>query len=185
MITYISILRGINVSGKNIIRMEILRELYEGLNFLNIKTYIQSGNVIFQFRKSENTELELIISSQIKKKFGFEVPVIVLTLAEMKDIIERNPYKADKTKDIKFLHATIFTSRPEQINYEIINEVKLPGEDFKLIERTVYLYCPYGYGKTKLSNTFFEKKLKVGATTRNWRTILELLSIAEGNKLNS
>jgi len=185
MITYISILRGINVSGQKIIRMDILRELYDGLNFLNIKSYIQSGNVIFQFRKSENTELENMISSQIQKKFGFVVPVIVLTLEEMKNIIERNPYKADKTKDSTFLHVTILTSKPENINLETINEVKLPREEFELIERAVYLYCPYGYGKTRLSNTFFEKRLKVGATTRNWRTTLELLNIAEGNPHNS
>jgi len=183
--TYISILRGINVSGQKIIRMDILREIYESLNFLNIKTYIQSGNVIFQFRKSENIDLEKLISSQIQKRFGFEVPVIVLSLDEMKDIIERNPYTAENTKDITYLHVTILSSNPEQINFETINEVKFPGEEFELIERAVYLYCPYGYGKTKLSNTFFEKKLKVGATTRNWRTTLELLNIAKGIQHNS
>ena len=180
MITYISILRGINVSGQKNIKMDVLREQYDGLKFLNIKSYIQSGNVIFQFKKSENAQLEKMISSQIQKKFGFEVSVIVLTMEEMKELIERNPFKADKTKDNSFLHVTILTSKPEQINIETINEVKLPGEEFELSERVVYLYCPDGYGKTRLSNTFFEKKLKVGATTRNWRTTLELLNIAEG-----
>jgi uncharacterized protein (DUF1697 family) len=183
--TYISILRGINVSGQKLIRMDMLREIYEGLDFRTIETYIQSGNVIFQFTKSENTDLEKIISNQIQKRFGFEVTVIILTLEEMKDIIERNPYKADKTKDIAHLYVTILSSKPEQINLETIHDVKLPGEEFELIERAVYLYCPYGYGKTKLSNTFFEKKLQVGATTRNWRTALELLNIAKSNQHNS
>lgn len=181
MTTYISLLRGINVSGQKMIKMELLTEMYKGLYFENIQTYIQSGNVVFQFKKSENKDLEEIISSQIQKSFGFEVPVIVLDKDELKAIIQCNPYKADKTKDVPFLHVTFLSSVPEQINLDTISRSKSSGEELSLIERTVYLYCPKGYGKTKLTNTLFEKRLKVGATTRNWKTTLELLDIAEGN----
>ena len=179
MITYISILRGINVSGQKMIKMDALREIYEGLNFKNVTTYIQSGNVIFQFKKSENSDLEKIISGQILKKIGFEVPVIVVKLDEFKIITGSNPFLGDKTKDTSYLHVTFLSSVPEQINYEIIDKVKLSGEELVLINRAVYLYCPNGYGKTKLSNTFLEKKLKTGATTRNWKTTIGLLNIAE------
>jgi uncharacterized protein (DUF1697 family) len=179
MTTYISILRGINVSGQKRITMDALKKMYEDLHFMNILTYIQSGNLVFQYIKSEQKDLEQKISSQIEKNFGFFLPVIVLNTVELKEIIERNPYLVDVTKDISHLHVTFLSSEPEQIDSEIIYKHKLPGEEFTLIEKAVYLYCPNGYGKTKLSNTFFENKLKVNATTRNWKTTTELLSIAE------
>lgn len=181
MITYISFLRGVNVSGKKMINMDVLKEMYVGLHFLNIKTYIQSGNVVFQFKNSENSDLEEIISAQILKSFGFEVQVIVLKIDEFKIITGSNPFIGDKTKNTSFLYVTFLSSVPKQVNYEIFDHYKLPGEDLVLINRAVYLYCPNGYGKTKLSNTFFEKKLHTIATTRNWKTTIELINLAESN----
>jgi len=174
-------LRGINVSGQKMIKMDVLKEIYKSLHFMNIQTYLQSGNVVFQFKKSENNDLEKKISSQIQKSLGFEVPVIVLEADELKDVIEMNPYKDDKTKNISYLHVTFLSSKPEPVNLDTINKIKSPGEELSLIERAVYLYCPNGYGKTKLSNTFLENRLNVVATTRNWKTTLQLLNIAEGN----
>ena len=182
MTTYISLLRGINVSGQKMVKMPVLKEMYESLHFTNILTFIQSGNVVFQCKKSENKDLEKIISGQIQKNFGFEVPVIVLDTDELTAIIERNPYKDDNTKDISYLHVTFLSSTPEQINFETIPKLKSPGEEISLIERAVYLYCPNGYGKTKLTNTLLENRLKVGATTRNWKTTLELLNMAGGQQ---
>jgi len=181
MITYVSLLRGINVSGQKIIKMDALKELYESLHFECVRTYIQSGNIVFQFKKSKNKYLVEKISSRMRIHFGFEVPVIVLEADELKDIIERNPFKADKIKDISYLHVTFLASEPEQFNYDLINKVKSPGEEISLIGSAVYLYCPNGYGRTKLTNTFLENRLKVGATTRNWKTTLELLNIAQTN----
>lgn len=181
MTTYISLLRGINVSGQKIIKMNILKEMFESLHFENVKTYIQSGNIVFQYKKSENNDLVIKISNQIQKYFGFEVPVFVLKTDELKHIVWNNPYKDDKTKDISFLHVTFLSSVPEQINFESINKVKSQEEEFELIDRAVYLYCPNGYGRTKLTNTFLEHKLKTGATTRNWKTTMELLRIADNS----
>jgi uncharacterized protein (DUF1697 family) len=178
MITYISILRGINVSGQKMIKMTALKELYEAMKFSNVRTYIQSGNVIFQFAETQNTGLEKKISDQIAAHFGFEVPATVLRTEELKGIIERNPFAGDKTKETSFLHVTFLSSKPEFFDSDAINKVKATGEELALIERAVYLYCPFGYGKTKLSNTFLENKFKVKATTRNWNTTLELLNIA-------
>lgn len=179
MTTYISILRGINVSGQKMIKMDAVKEMYEDLHFRNIQTYIQSGNVVFQYYKSKQKDLELTISHQLQNKFGFDVPVIVLETVELKNIIEGNPYKDDQTKNISHLYVTFLSSRPERIDTEMIYQKKSPTEEFSLTEKAVYLYCPNGYGKTKLTNTFFENKLKVGATTRNWKTTIELLNIAE------
>jgi uncharacterized protein (DUF1697 family) len=179
MTTYISIIRGINVSGQKKIKMDALKKMYEDLHFSNIQTYIQSGNVVFQYSKSGQKALENKISGQIEKCFGFFAPVIVMNTDELKDIVEKNPYIADKTKDIACLHVTFLSSKPEQIDFEKIDKNRLPGEECSLMGNAVYLYCPNGYGKTKLSNIFFENKLKVRTTTRNWKTTTELLNIAE------
>lgn len=179
METYISILRGINVSGHRIIKMEKLRELYADLGFKNVKTYIQSGNVVFQAKGKSNDELSLKIEKSIKENLGFEVPVIVIELKELKQILKSNPFLKDKTKDISFLHITFLSGNSNQEDLDKIINVKYEQDEFNSIKKAVYLYCPNGSGNSKLTNTFFENKLKVNATTRNWKTALELLNIAQ------
>ena len=181
MMTYISIIRGINVTGNKLLKMDDLRKMYEGLHFKNVRTYIQSGNVIFQHDSSELKELEGKISAEIKNHFGYDVAVMVLKTGELADIIHRNPLKNDPTRDIAFMHVTILSSDPGPVNLEFINSKKAPGEELFLAGRAIYLYCPYGYGKTRLNNNFLESRLKVKATTRTWKTALELLRIAESN----
>jgi uncharacterized protein (DUF1697 family) len=139
--------------------------------------------VVFQCDKSEQKDLALRISQLLQKKFGFNIPVIVLEIAELKSIIESNPYQHDPSRDISHLHVTFLASEPEPFDINTIDPYKSPNEELTLTEKAVYLYCPNGYGKTKLTNAFFENKLKTGATTRNWRTTTELLHIAE--KLNT
>lgn len=178
METYISILRGINVSGQKRIKMEDLKRLYAGLGFINIQTYIQSGNVIFQSDKAETHDLELKISSRINQEYSFEVPVIVMETDVLKNIIINNPFTSYPGKDESFMHITFLSSEPEPDKISKLNEIKYPGEEFVLIGNAVYLYCPNGYGNTKLNNGFFENKLKVVATTRNIRTSGELLKMA-------
>ena len=182
MTTYISILRGINVSGQKMIKMDALKEMYKDLHFTNIQIYIQSGNVIFQNIQSKQTDLGQKISKELMRKFGFEIPVIVLDTFELKEIIEKNPFVSDETKDISHLHVTFLSSKPELIDSSLFYQKKAPEEEFAITENAVYLYCPKGYGQTKLTNAFFENKLKVGATTRNWKTTLELHRIAEKQK---
>lgn len=179
MTTYISILRGINVSGKKLIKMDVLRELYERLGFQNIITYVQSGNVIFTSKNSNPHELELKISRKIENDFGFNVPIIVLTIDQLTRIIEQNPFSKDLDKDPAFLHVTFLASQPEPYDLKIIEGKKQNEEEILISNEVVYLYCPNGYGRTKLTNTFLETKLKIGATTRNWKTTNELLRLAE------
>jgi uncharacterized protein (DUF1697 family) len=179
MKTYISILRGINVSGQKIIKMESLREICEALGFSEVRTYIQSGNIIFSFAETDEIALGGLISGAIQKKFGFEVPVIVLTANELKEVLECNPFKDDPEKEISFLHITFLSSVPQNPDLLKIDEKKFPGEEFSLKGRVVYLYLPKGYGTTKLSNAFIEKVLGVTATTRNLKTSLELFRMTE------
>ena len=175
---YISILRGINVSGKNLIKMADLRSSFEKMGFKQVSTYIQSGNIIFFAKQMQEDVIEQTISQHLKKDFGFEIPIIVLTKDALENIIERNPFAKDPDKDPAFIHVTFLASTPGNFNISEIESKKQDGEEFLLTDNSIYLYCPNGYGNTKLNNNFFEKKLQVKATTRNWRTTNELLKIA-------
>jgi uncharacterized protein (DUF1697 family) len=176
---YISILRGINVGGRKSIKMDALKKMYENLNFENIRTYVQSGNVIFLSKQNDPKKLEKAISSQIKFDFGFDVPVIILSVETLESIIENNPFSKEKTKDTSFLHVTFLAERPLHFEKKSLMEKKHEDEEVEFTSKAIYLYCPMGYGNTKLNNNYLETKLKVTATTRNWKTTTELLKLAK------
>ena len=179
MPTFISVLRGINVSGHKIIKMKALQEMYEHLGFQHVRTYIQSGNVVFESIEADPEKLEKMIAGEALKSFGFEVPVIVLPKDTLRDISMQNDYISNRGEDISKLHVTILSKEPDKILVDRIRKEEYLPDDFIITGRTIYLFCPNGYGNTKLSNTFFERKLTVQATTRNWKTILELVKMCE------
>jgi len=176
--TYIAILRGINVSGQKMIKMAELKDLFTGLKCTNVRTYIQSGNVIFESAIDAET-LEKKIEKQIEKVFGFEVPVLVRSVEEMKKVLEKNPFLKDKKVDPEKLHVTFLSEVPSKENIEATNKLSFEPDQFILAKKEVYVHCPDKYGTTKINNTFFEKKLKVTATTRNLKTVKELIRIGE------
>ena len=178
MQTYIAILRGINVSGHKLIKMEALRKLFDEIGFKNTKTYIQSGNVVFQGKQVKVQDLEKKIASSILKEFSFEVPVLVKEADELDIVLKNNPFINKRKEDITKLHVTFLSAEPEKANIDKIKEGNYAADEFIVTGKTVYLFCPNGYGNTKLSNTFFENKFKVTATTRNWKTINELFTMA-------
>ena len=175
--TYISILRGINVSGQKPLKMDALKAMYEGLGFINIRTYIQSGNVVFDTSETDRNVLAAKIEEHINRSFGFNVPVIVLDPDLLRSIIEKNPLTKADEKEEKFIYVTFLADRPADIDREGIETSKLDSEEIHITNHAVYVYCPAGYGKSKLSNNFLERKLKTKATTRNWKTTLELLKM--------
>lgn len=179
MMTYISILRGINLGGHKTIKMEALKKMLSQLGFAAIHTYIQSGNIVYQYKKTDTKKLDFLIKEQIETVFGFDVPVITITINEFKKIRNSNPFLKDKLKEESFLHVSFLADKPASENLNKIIAVNYLPDEFKIIDKAVYLFCPNGYGKTKLSNTFFENKLKVNATTRNWKTTNELISMAD------
>ncbi len=177
--TYIALLRGINVSGSNKIKMAELKQLFLDLGYKDVSTYIQSGNVIFTSNIKEPILIEDTIISAISKHFGYAIKVLVLTKNELTTIFNSNPFLAkDPTLDISKLYVTILnTKRDLAVIPPIEILIETSDDEFQLIENTIYLYCPNGYGKTKLNNNLFEKKLKVSATTRNWNTISKLVEL--------
>lgn len=181
MQTYIAILRGINVSGNRTIKMDALRQMFSDMGFAGVKSYIQSGNVIFQSDNCDDIALEERISAQILNRFGFEVPAIIISYDELKVIVDSNPYLLDKSKDANHLHITFLATKPDEWLIEKLNTEENLTDEFQFGERAVYLYCPNGYSKTKLSNGFIENRLKVTATTRNWKTCNELMALALQN----
>ncbi len=178
MTTYISILRGINVGGKKPVKMVALKTLYEHLNFKNVRTYIQSGNVIFDDEETGLRRLEDKIKTEIERTFGFDVPVIILTKDTLQQIIDQNPFARDPNKETSYLHVTFFSDKPKDFDESLFESKKQEGEEMHFAPNAVYLYLPKGYSKTKLNNKFFESKLKVNATTRNWKTAKEILNVA-------
>jgi len=178
METFISILRGINVSGQKKIQMTDLKALYEALKFKDVTTYIQSGNVIFKSKSASDQKLAKKIEDAIYERYSFAVPVIIRTVEEMEHSISVNPFLKQSKTDIEKLHITFLAKVPPQGNLESIRDIDYSPDKFIIIEKEVYLYCPNGYGITKLSNNFFEQKLKVKATTRNWKTVNKLVELA-------
>lgn len=179
MQTYISILRGINVSGHKMIKMNELVSLFESLHFENVKTYIQSGNVIFQTHETDVHDLAKRIEAKISEQFGFEVPVLVKEKNDIISVIQNNPFLKLSDKDVTKLHVTFLSQEPDKSNLDKINQGQYLPDEYILSGSIIYLYCPNGYGNTKLNNNFLENKLKVVATTRNWKTVNELMKMAE------
>jgi len=175
----IAILRGINVSGKRRILMADLKSMFKDMGFSNISTYIQSGNVIFDSKEgSDNLELSRKIESAIAKKFDFNVPVIIRTPKELELIINKNPFYKDDI-EITHLHLTFLNEKPTKENQELIETYHFEPDKFVIDGKDVFIYCAEKYHQSKLINNFFEKKLKMNTTTRNWKTVLKLCELSK------
>jgi uncharacterized protein (DUF1697 family) len=178
MNTFVSMLRGINVSGHNKIGMTDLKYLYETLNLRNVITYVQSGNVVFDASEKDASKLSSLIESNILKSFGFSVPVVIRTANDLHKIINNNPFLAGRNEDPTKLHVTFLSSSPSKSDLTKLPASPNDSDEFILSGKEIYVFCPNGYGRTKLNNNLFEKKLNTAATTRNWNTVSTLYKMA-------
>ena len=179
MKTYIALLRGINVSGHKILKMELLRKVLGELHFENIKTYIQSGNVIFDSSITDITALEYQIAKKIAEHFGFLVPVRITTLKELKTIVAKNPFVEENLLDSVLPYVAFLSHVPALTDMEQLQAFDFGNDKFVNSNRILYLWYAESAAKTKLSNVIIEKKLQLKATSRNWKTILRLIALAE------
>lgn len=178
MKTHIALLRGINVSGQKLIKMELLREALKELEFENVSTYIQSGNIIFQTKIIDAVKLEKMIAELIAKHFGFDVSVIVVTPDDLKSVIKNNPF-ADEPIEEPQPYVAFLSEKPADSNIEALKNVDFQNDRYAILEKTMYLHYANGAGTTKLSNAVIEKKLKLTATSRNWKTIKKLIELSD------
>jgi uncharacterized protein (DUF1697 family) len=174
MNTFVALLRGINVSGKNALRMAELQASCAALGLKGVRTYLQSGNVVFAADRADQPRLAGALHARIGEDFGHDVEVLVLAAEQLAQVVRSNPLWPAAGGDGTLFHATFLA---EPVRADRFRKLILPartGEQAVLVGQTILLHCPHGYGRTKLHNAFFEKALGVSATTRNWRTVLAL-----------
>jgi uncharacterized protein (DUF1697 family) len=182
--TYAALLRGVNVGGRGKVSMQGLRALFESLGMRDVATYVQSGNVVFKTAKSDANRLRKTIEEKIAAELGIQATVLIRSAGELETVLRDNPF-SDRTAGDATTHVTFLAEKPSASKLaELADLADTPqsrrsfGDDEFMVSGAgpteVYVLCPGGYGNTKLNNTFFEKRLAVGATTRNWRTVTKL-----------
>jgi len=167
---YAGLLRGINVSGHNKIRMTDLKAALYTLGFENLSTYIQSGNLIFESDISSATDLEKLIEDKIRTVFELDIRCLVHTKKEFQYYFEQTPFQQDEidTKMLYYIH--LEKEADPDLFEEMVNNEDCE-EEMRLKGKLIYVYYPKGYGRSKLVNNFFERKLKMKATARNFNTM--------------
>ncbi|MFV0540116.1 MAG: DUF1697 domain-containing protein [Aestuariibaculum sp.] len=173
MKTYIAFLRGINVGGHKKIPMAELRGILMAEGLKKVTTYIQSGNVIFTSEEEPNS-LALKISEAIQNHFGFKVPVLMVSPETLQYVFNACPFPKEKKKNSYF---SLLYTIPDEASIIEISNISYPNEEIMVTKSCVYFYASAGYARTKFNNNFFENKLKVTATARNYKTMLKLLSL--------
>jgi uncharacterized protein (DUF1697 family) len=176
---HLALLRGINVSGHNMIKMEALKTTLEAIGFTNVVTYIQSGNVFVETEEESGFGVGFKIKQEIFKTFGHEVPVIVIGKNDLELCFKNNPFLKQKDVDTKKLYVAFIS---KELSSSAINELKI--SQFKPDEAVIdgnriFIKYDTGAGKTRLDQKYIEKKLNVTATIRNWNTVTKLLEMYE------
>lgn len=177
MTIYIALLRGINVSGHRIIKMADLKGMFESLGLSNVKTYIQSGNVVFTSDEDAD-DLSKRLEQEIDAVFGFDVPVVIRTAEELEQIMLACPFEVDSLPEKERPYTALLSATPSPEGIEQLLAVPVITEEFRVIDREVYILYGQAVHKSKLTNNLLEKKLGVAATTRNWQTMSKLTEIA-------
>jgi uncharacterized protein (DUF1697 family) len=180
MKTYIALLRGINVGGRNALPMKELVAMLESIGAQNVKTYVQSGNAVFQGEETSAPTLSNTISMTIKKRRGFEPRVLLLELEQLQKAVESNPFPEAESEP-KTLHLHFLASVPKNPDFDALESIKTDRERFLLEDGVFYLHAPDGIGRSKLAANA-ERLLGVSMTGRNWRTVSKVLAMAKATE---
>jgi len=175
----ISLLRGINVGGHHQVKMEALRALYESLGLGSAETYVQSGNVVFRASERDLARLAARIAKAIEQTFDFHADVFVLSAAEMRDVIRRNPFAGRIGIEPNRLLVTFLGSAPSPEAKAKALAIPAAPEELRIDGREMYIYYPNGVGRAKLSPAVLERALRLSGTGRNWNSVTRLLEMAE------
>lgn len=180
MISHIALLRGINVGGKTLVPMTELKKLFEALGFSEVKTLLQSGNVVFKSKGATGAKLEALLEKEIAKKFGRPVDCMVRTESEWAAIIKANPFPKEAADDPSHLVVLCVKDKPDTKALAALKEAISGREYFEAKGMELYFVYPDGIGTSKLTNVVIEKKLGTRGTARNWNTVLKIAAAMAG-----
>lgn len=176
--TYVALLRGVNVGGRNKLSMADLVAMFQRAGCEASKSYIQSGNMVFKASRTLAAGIPTLIASEITERFGYRIPLVVRTVEELREIVSTNPFLSTGV-DSKRLYVMFLADEPESNRVAKLDPQRSPQDLFQVRGSEVFLYCPNGLGRTKLTNEYFDSKLATTSTVRNWRTVLTLLQMAD------
>lgn len=177
MYTHLALLRGINVSGHNMIKMDVLKSLLENMGYQNVRTYIQSGNVFVDSEEEHGASVGFAIKQELFKQLGLEVPIVVVSKNDIEQCFLANPYLKEKEVDEKKLYVAFIS---KELQSSAINELKISQfkpDEASIDKSRIFIKYAIGAGKTRLDQKYIEKKLNVIATIRNWNTVSKLLEM--------
>jgi uncharacterized protein (DUF1697 family) len=174
---HVALLRGINLAGKNPVAMKELAALFSGAGCSNVRTYIQSGNVIFKASDALADRIVSVVGKSFPERFGFPIRMVTRRADELGRIARGNPFLAAGAAPAT-LHVVFLADSPTKAQIAALDPKRSPTDEFAVRGREIYLRCPNGFARTKLSNDYFDSKLGSVSTIRNWRTLLELERLA-------
>jgi len=177
--TYLALLRGINVGGKNLLPMKDLVGIFVAAGGDNVRTFIQSGNVIFEAAPDVALLLPDRIATQIAERFGFRAPVVLRTTDQLQEVIRDNPFRPLGAIE-ETLHVMFLADLPRPDRVASLDPDRSPPDVFIARGREVYLQLPHGVARTRLTNSYFDAKLATTSTLRNWRTVTRLVELMGG-----
>ncbi len=176
---HVALLRGVNVGGKNILPMRDLAAMFESCGCADVRTYIQSGNVLFTADAALAARVPALIAKAIAARFRLDVPIVTRTAAELAAIVANNPFLVAGA-DPKTLHVVFLRDQPSAARVSGLDPDRSPPDEFRVRGREIYLCCPNGVGRSKLTAPYFDSQLATTCTARNWNTVLVLAEAAAG-----
>lgn len=177
---YVALLRGINVGGKNVIAMDALAEIFAAAGCGEVRTYIQSGNVVFRASSTVAARVAGAVTKHIERRLGRCVPVVLRTAEELARAARANPFLRARGVATEALHVVFLSDEPSARAVAALDPRRSPPDEFRVSGREIYLACPNGIARTKLTNAWFDGALATTSTMRNWRTVLKLVELVRG-----
>lgn len=177
MTTILALLRGVNVSGHNMIKMTALKSALENVGFQNIRTYLNTGNIFVDTNEESVSKISFVIKQELFRSFSMEIPVIIIRKKDMEDCFENNPFLKENGCDVKSLYVAFVSKTLEEKNIHDLKLSLVKPDEAIICPNYIYLKYHAGAGKTKLDNKYIEKKLQLTSTIRNWNTVTQLLKL--------
>ena len=184
MPVYLALFRGINVSGHNMIKMDALKKLMEAEGYINVETYIQSGNVVFESPETHRDKIAKALEILMYREYGHNVVIFILNEADLAKVVAANPYtgREPEGQGVKKFFVAFLAGTPSGAGIDQLKKYNRGDDVFKIVGNALYLKLATSAAESKLTNVFIENKMNIKATTRNWNTTLKMLEMLEGRK---